>query len=146
MMPVWMTIEEATLREMYPLFSRYAIERNIPRHRWVGIQQRARKLGLRRKPKPLLFELDPIVAALVEKRKRLNIAQDVVAKAIRIVPFTLSRYERGVLAPNLKHLRVWCDVLQMRIEAADGFTPSNDDRTHGRAERGSILNHTSVRP
>lgn len=144
-MSAWTGAEIVRLRAIYRDNSRSRVEGELSRHSWPAICAKAQALGLTR-PVKYLHPIDPIVDALVQKRKRLGVSQGAAAEAIGVYRATLSRYERGRRLPHLRELLKWCDLLQMRISIEDGFTPSNDDRTQGRAERRSLLNHTSVRP
>ena len=118
-MPAWTTSEERVLREAYPVTTPWGMERALPRHSINAIRQRAIALGVRKQRPAPLFEVDPIVAVLIEKRKKLEMPRDVAAKAMGVVPFTLSRYERGMMLPNLRQLQKWCDVMQLRLEVSD---------------------------
>ncbi len=118
-MSIWTTGEERLLRERYATSTTAQMSSDIPRHSWTAIRLRAFMLGLSRKRRARLFEVDPIITALVEKRKQLGMAQDVAATAIGVVPYTLSRYERGHRLPNLRELQKWCDLMQMSLEVSD---------------------------
>lgn len=59
--------------------------------------------------------LDPLVAALQERRKHLDLTQTEVAARLMVNPTTINAWERGRKQPGLPNLHKWCAVLGVEL-------------------------------
>lgn len=59
--------------------------------------------------------MNPLIQALVDRRKALGLTQGAVAEIIRRSPAHVCRWERGKEEPTLRNIDNWCGALGVKL-------------------------------